>query len=126
VLCLARLDPEDANAFEGSGEFAEIRYVASGYYAGRELGGGGDHECVDCVRGPQLASGEDLAGAAGDRATKPEPRATRRPVHAGVQPEVESTNKIQLCQRAGLVKLGHIAIDGTKVKANASKHKAMS
>jgi transposase len=33
---------------------------------------------------------------------------------------------LQLCQKAGLVKLGHIAIDGTKVKANASKHKAMS
>ena len=31
-----------------------------------------------------------------------------------------------LCQKAGLVKLGNIAIDGTKVKANASKHKAMS
>ena len=33
---------------------------------------------------------------------------------------------LQLCQRAGLVKLGNVAIDGTKVKANASKHKAMS
>lgn len=33
---------------------------------------------------------------------------------------------LQLCQRAGLVKLGHVAIDGTKIKANASKHKAMS
>lgn len=33
---------------------------------------------------------------------------------------------LQLCQKAGLVKLGHIAIDGTKLKANASKHKAMS
>jgi transposase len=33
---------------------------------------------------------------------------------------------LQLCQRAGLVKLGHIALDGTKVQANASKHKAMS
>lgn len=31
-----------------------------------------------------------------------------------------------LCKEAGLVKLGHVAIDGTKVKANASKHKAMS
>jgi len=31
-----------------------------------------------------------------------------------------------LCQKAGLVKLGHISLDGTKVKANASKHKAMS
>jgi len=35
-------------------------------------------------------------------------------------------NVLQLCQKAGLVKLGHIALDGTKVKANASKHKAMS
>jgi transposase len=33
---------------------------------------------------------------------------------------------LRLCQRAGLVKLGHVCIDGTKVKANASKHKAMS
>jgi hypothetical protein len=33
---------------------------------------------------------------------------------------------LRLCQKAGLVRLGHIAIDGTKVKANASKHKAMS
>jgi len=33
---------------------------------------------------------------------------------------------LQLCGKAGLVKLGHVAIDGTKIKANASKHKAMS
>jgi transposase len=33
---------------------------------------------------------------------------------------------LQLCQKAGLVKLGHVSVDGTKVKANASKHKAMS
>jgi transposase len=33
---------------------------------------------------------------------------------------------LRLCQRAGLVRLGHVALDGTKVKANASKHKAMS
>ena len=33
---------------------------------------------------------------------------------------------LKLCQRAGLVKLGHVSIDGTKVRANASKHKAMS
>jgi transposase len=31
-----------------------------------------------------------------------------------------------LCRAAGLVKLGHVALDGTKIKANASKHKAMS
>jgi transposase len=33
---------------------------------------------------------------------------------------------LRLCQKAGLVKLGHVAIDGTKMEANASKHKAMS
>ncbi len=33
---------------------------------------------------------------------------------------------LQLCRQAGLVKLGHVALDGTKVRANASKHKAMS
>ena len=33
---------------------------------------------------------------------------------------------LELCQMAGLVKLGHVALDSTKVRANASKHKAMS
>ncbi len=33
---------------------------------------------------------------------------------------------LQLCQKAGLVKFGHISLDGTKIKASASKHKAMS
>ena len=33
---------------------------------------------------------------------------------------------LRLCEKAGLVKLGHVALDGTKVQANASKHKAMS
>ena len=33
---------------------------------------------------------------------------------------------LALCQRAGLVKLGHVALDGAKVRANASRNKAMS
>jgi transposase len=33
---------------------------------------------------------------------------------------------LKLCAVAGLVKLGHVALDGPKIKANASKHKAMS
>jgi transposase len=33
---------------------------------------------------------------------------------------------LRLCQKAGMVSLGHVALDGTKVQANASKHKAMS
>jgi len=33
---------------------------------------------------------------------------------------------LRLAEKAGLAKLGHVALDGTKIKANASKHKAMS
>jgi len=33
---------------------------------------------------------------------------------------------LALCQAAGMVKLGRVALDGTKVRANASKRKAMS
>ena len=33
---------------------------------------------------------------------------------------------LRLCRAAGLAKLGHVAIDGTKLRANASRHKAMS
>ncbi len=33
---------------------------------------------------------------------------------------------LQLCQQAGLVKLGQVALDGSKMRAQASKHKAMS
>ncbi len=33
---------------------------------------------------------------------------------------------LRLCEQAGLVKLGHVAVDGSKLRANASKHKAMS
>ena len=40
---------------------------------------------------------------------------------AGLFPQV-----LKLCRSAGLVKLGHVALDGTKIKANASRHKAMS
>ncbi len=33
---------------------------------------------------------------------------------------------LQICDRMGMVELGDIALDGTKVQASASKHKAMS
>ena len=33
---------------------------------------------------------------------------------------------LMICREAGMVKLGRVAVDGTKMKANASKHKAMS
>jgi transposase len=33
---------------------------------------------------------------------------------------------LRLCQKAGMVRLGRVALDGTKLRANASRHKAMS
>ena len=33
---------------------------------------------------------------------------------------------LALCRKAGLAGLDHVSVDGTKIKANASKHKAMS
>jgi transposase len=33
---------------------------------------------------------------------------------------------LRLCQKAGLVKLGHVAVDGTRIQANANKRKSMS
>jgi transposase len=33
---------------------------------------------------------------------------------------------LDMCAKAGLVNLGHVALDGTRIQANASKHKAMS
>ena len=48
-------------------------------------------------------------------------RATHRTALANLFHQI-----LEECMSAGLVKLGHVAIDGTKMKANASKHKAMS
>jgi 3D (Asp-Asp-Asp) domain-containing protein len=36
------------------------------------------------------------------------------------------TQSLHLAQRLGMVKMGRVALDGTKLEANASKHKAMS
>ena len=45
--------------------------------------------------------------------------------HLGALEEL-FTQVLVLCQRAGLVGLGRVALDGTKVRAAASRHKAMS
>ncbi len=37
-----------------------------------------------------------------------------------------SLNVLKLCALAGLTRVGTVAWDGTKIKANASRHKAMS
>ena len=32
---------------------------------------------------------------------------------------------LRLCRKAGMVRMGHVALDGTKMRANVSRHKAM-
>lgn len=44
--------------------------------------------------------------------------------HVALQTIFQQT--FRLCAEAGLVRLGHVALDGTVLKANTSKHKAMS
>lgn len=48
-----------------------------------------------------------------------------RKIHLG-RPEALFVEVLKLCALAGLAKVGTIALDGTKIKANASRHKAMS
>jgi transposase len=48
-----------------------------------------------------------------------------RRVHLNALAEL-FTQVLGLAKKARLVKLGNVALDGTKMKANASKHKAMS
>jgi transposase len=62
-----------------------------------------------------------VAGDAPDFRTISEYRRRHLKALAGLFVQV-----LQLAEKAGLVKLGHVALDGTKIKANASKHKAMS
>jgi transposase len=62
-----------------------------------------------------------VAGDPPDFRTISEFRKRHLPVLAALFVQV-----LKLAEKAGLVKLGHVALDGTKIKANASKHKAMS
>ena len=62
---------------------------------------------------------------AGDQHPDHDSLAEFRKRHLGALAEL-FVQVLRLCQVAGLVKLGHVALDGTKIKANASKHKAMS
>lgn len=75
----------------------------------------------------ERATYEDVAFRviAGDQHPDHDSIAAFRKEHLGAMAEL-FMQVLRLCQKAGMVKLGHIAIDGTKVKANASKHKAMS
>src|SRR5213594_2616865 len=84
----------------------------TGVYSSRKIG----RQVIDSVAFRFLA-----AGNTPDFRTISEFRRRHGPALAALFEQV-----LLLCREAGLVKLGRVAIDGTKVKANASKHKAMS
>lgn len=75
----------------------------------------------------EKATYEDVAFRviAGDQHPDHDSIANFRKQHLGALGEL-FFQALLLCDAAGLVKLGHVALDGTKFKANASKHKAMS
>ena len=54
--------------------------------------------------------------------TRPVPHHLRLPQEPLVALGGLFLKALELCRQAGLVKLGHVSLDGTKVKANASKH----
>jgi transposase len=85
---------------------------ATGVFSSRRIA----RACVEDVAFRVLAAGEQPHFT-----TINQFRATHLEALSGLFVQV-----LKACQSEGLVKLGHVAIDGTKMKANASKHKAMS
>ena len=85
---------------------------ATGVYSSRRIA----RACVEDVAFRVLAAGEQPHFT-----TINQFRATHLDALSGLFVQV-----VRACQSEGLVRLGHVAIDGTKMKANASKHKAMS
>lgn len=93
-----------------------VRILLYGYTAGVRSSRAIERKCVDDVPFRWLA-----AGAAPDyRAIA---RFRKRHLSALGHLFVQA---LALCQAAGMVSLGRVALDGTKVRANASKRKAMS
>ena len=85
---------------------------ATGVYSSRRI----ERACVEDVAFRVLAAGEQPHFTTINCF-----RATHLEALSGLFVQV-----VKACQSEGLVRLGHVAIDGTKMKANASKHKAMS
>jgi transposase len=93
-----------------------VRLLLYGYITGVRSSRAIEKRCIDDVPFRWLA-----AGAAPDfRAIA---RFRKRHLSALGQLFLQA---LELCQAAGMVRLGRVALDGTKVRANASKRKAMS
>lgn len=110
---LQRKDPRGEKSFSPRMMTALLLYgYAVGVTSSRKL----EKATFDDVAFRVLAAGEHPHFT-----TINEFRAVHRAALGGLFQQV-----LEECMSAGLVKLGHVAIDGTKMKANASKHKAMS
>ena len=110
---LQRKDPRGERPYAPTMMTALLIYAyATGVYSSRRI----QRATIEDVACRMLA-----AGAHPHFTTINQFRAVHRQALADLFVQV-----LRACQSAGLVKLEHVAIDGTKMKANASKHKAMS
>ena len=93
-----------------------VRLLIYGYTTGVRSSRAMERKCVDDVAFRYLA-----AGAGPDYRSISRFRARHLDALAGI-----FTQSLHLAQRLGMVKMGRVALDGTKLEANASRHKAMS
>ena len=93
-----------------------VRLLIYGYTTGVRSSRAIERKCVDDVAFRYLA-----AGAGPDYRSISRFRARHLDALADI-----FTQSLQLAQKLGMVKMGRVALDGTKLEANASKHKAMS
>lgn len=93
-----------------------VKLLIYGYCTGQRSSRGIEKRCHDDVAFRYLA-----AGAAPDYRSIARFRRRHLEALAGL-----FLQALRLCQKAGMVRLGRVALDGTKLRANASRHKAMS
>src|SRR2546426_6483776 len=93
-----------------------LKLLIYGYCTGQRSSRGIERRCQDDVAFRYLA-----AGAVPDYRSIARFRRRHLEALAGL-----FLQALQLCQQAGMVRLGKVALDGTKLRANASRHKAMS
>jgi len=93
-----------------------VKLLIYGYCTGQRSSRVIEKRCHDDVAFRYLA-----AGAAPDYRSIARFRRRHLEVLAGL-----FLQALRLCQKAGMVRLGKVALDGIKLRANASRHKAMS
>jgi transposase/cytochrome c5 len=93
-----------------------VRLLIYGYTTGVRSSRAIERKCVDDVAFRYLAAGQGP-----DYRSISRFRARHLDALAGLL-----TGSLHLAQKLGMVKMGRVALDGTKLEANASKHKAMS